>query len=550
MNEVCIPKVDAVLDFLTFDKKTQLYTLEGYCLLCGVDNMVFDPYLIVNGKPVSCSIVKRIDESFVPHMEHTSMIIGFKAVLVLGETNIRIHPVLKFRDMIIECTNVSLGFYFPLSDKYQCSYAHLGYYTMMFNGTDLVLTKRRSWIKDIIQEFNFLCEIWKKNLARGKIGLAYRLFYHFASLFKYKDLWLISDRIERADDNGEVFFHFLSTNAPPKTAIVFAIKKDSKDYERLSTVGLCVNAGSIWHKALFLLCDVIISSQADQKLSSFYHYEELKDIYAHTKFVFLQHGVTFNDMSSYLNHYKQNISGFITSAMPESDSINSDNYGYSLKEVWLTGMPRFDRLFHDEKNYITIMPTWRKFLVNKLNKITGNWDLKGDFEKQEYYQFYDALINSDRLINALHAIGYTLQFFPHPNIGPYIDRFHHNPYVTFLSYYKVSYRNVFAESKLVITDYSSSVFDFVYLRKPLLYFHFDKERVLSGAHTYQKGYFDYERDGFGEVAYDLEKLIDLIIEYAKNGCVLKDIYRKRIDSFFAYNDQNNCRRVLDNILRM
>ena len=67
---------------------------------------------------------------------------------------------------------------------------------------------------------------------------------------------------------------------------------------------------------------------------------------------------------------------------------------------------------------------------------------------------------------------------------------------------------------------------------------------------YIKGYFDVERNGFGEVVYDLEHTIDLIIEYAKGGCVLKDKYRERIDTFFAFNDQNNCQRVLERIMKM
>ena len=72
---------------------------------------------------------------------------------------------------------------------------------------------------------------------------------------------------------------------------------------------------------------------------------------------------------------------------------------------------------------------------------------------------------------------------------------------------------------------------------------FDSEEFFKGEHTYTKGYFDYERDGFGEVEYDLDSTVDRIIEYMENGCRLKDKYRERMDSFFAFDDQNNCRRV-------
>ena len=43
--------------------------------------------------------------------------------------------------------------------------------------------------------------------------------------------------------------------------------------------------------------------------------------------------------------------------------------------------------------------------------------------------------------------------------------------------------------------------------------------------------WENEKDGFGEVTYDLDSLVDLIIWYVKNGCMLKDLYRKRIDDF-------------------
>ena len=52
------------------------------------------------------------------------------------------------------------------------------------------------------------------------------------------------------------------------------------------------------------------------------------------------------------------------------------------------------------------------------------------------------------------------------------------------------------------------------------------------------------------MTYDLESTIDRIIEYAANDCELKNEYRDRIDRFFAFNDQENCRRVTEKILQM
>ena len=40
------------------------------------------------------------------------------------------------------------------------------------------------------------------------------------------------------------------------------------------------------------------------------------------------------------------------------------------------------------------------------------------------------------------------------------------------------------------------------------------------------------------------------IDYMKNNCELKDIYRNRIDGFFAFNDQNNCERVYQKLIEL
>ena len=138
---------------------------------------------------------------------------------------------------------------------------------------------------------------------------------------------------------------------------------------------------------------------------------------------------------------------------------------------------------------------------------------------------------------------------PHPTLQAHAEIFEPNENIV-VSGLEISYREIYAKSSLIISDYSSAVFDFAYLRKPIVYFQFDSEEFFENGHVYTKGYFDYEKDGFGEVCYNLETLVDTIIEYMKNDCRLKDKYRERINDFFAYNDKSNCQRVYEEILKL
>ena len=546
-----ISSMKSTCDFIEIDKNDNTLFLEGFHTILGIEREKIQPCLIVNDQVVLCQKVDRKNGVTLCMDEEITSSVGFRASIPLVDKRTIIKLALLVDGILIQKSNIDFSRFFPISKTYGYAYA-LRYDRMItYRKSSIVITCDPSRAYLFKREFMLLKEIWKKNMLGGRKAVLGRIFYHLVKPFKRKELWIISDRIMNADDNGEALFSYIMKHKPKGVKAVFAISKNSSSYAQLKKIGKCVDAMSFHHKLLHLLCDVNISSQADfTTVNPFYgHHNALKDLLVHQRFVFLQHGITQNDLSDWLNRYSKNISGFITAANPEYQSIVGENYHYTEKEVWLTGFPRFDRLYHHEEKKITIMPTWRRYLMDDIVEKTGEWRVIEGFETQPYYEFYDSLLNSDRLLKTLEQYGYTLQFFPHPNIRTGINYFHHDPRVNFLTS-EVLYRDVYATSELVITDYSSAVFDFAYLRKPVIYCQFDKEEFFGGKHTLSKGYFDYERDGFGEVTYDLEHTIDMILEYAANGCKLKDKYRERIDQFFAFNDQNNCQRVLEKILTL
>ena len=104
---------------------------------------------------------------------------------------------------------------------------------------------------------------------------------------------------------------------------------------------------------------------------------------------------------------------------------------------------------------------------------------------------------------------------------------------------KKTYRELFNESELLITDYSSVAFDFSYLKKPVIYYQYSDDYNFD----LSESYFDYKTMGFGEVIKKEDDLIKLIKGYLDNDCKMKEVYKKRVDEFYKYNDQNNSKRV-------
>lgn len=459
-------------------------------------------------------------------------------------------------------TQVNLGKFMPISKSFSKSYYSNELWTIRLCGNMLEVWNMfmSGQVPDFEHEFEdqiLTSDLVERELIDEFIAIRKEALVRFAWKRNYNtQIWLVSDRYSHADDNGEAMFRFLMNHKRPDIKVFFVMDNESEDYTRLAEIGPVLAQDSREHMVMHLVSDCIISSQADEYIiDPFWRHGAIRDIfrdfYCRNKFVFLQHGVIKDDLSGWLNRFNKNIAGFVCAAHPEAESILGCDYYYD-KQVWLTGLPRYDRLYHDEKKNILIMPTWRKWLMKNYNAADSDKDavhVIDNIEQTEFFEFYSALLNNKRLLDACDKYGYHLCYMPHTNFRECMSKFCRDERIKQFDL-NMPYRQAFAEADLLITDYSSTPMDFAYLRKPVIYAQFDKERFFSGEHTYKKGYFDYEKDGFGEVVYELDNLIDLIISYMENGCRMSDKYKNRVENFFAYHDCNNCQRVYEKILEL
>lgn len=206
------------------------------------------------------------------------------------------------------------------------------------------------------QELRLYKELWRKNEEGYRKAIVARSAAQMVRRFKRKPLWLISDRAVKADDNGEAFFRFMQ--GKPEVDCRFVINKDSADFSRIAKWGKVVDRHSYKNKILALACDMNISAHAEVEVYNPFngHDNPYHDFFAHRKTVFLQHGVTKDDLSVWLKRRNKNYAGFVVAARPEFDSIVHGKYDYPEKNIWLTGFSRFDLLENHSEKAVYIIP--------------------------------------------------------------------------------------------------------------------------------------------------------------------------------------------------
>lgn len=398
--------------------------------------------------------------------------------------------------------------------------------------------------------FKYLFDVLliKKDILLFGFLIVNKLLYPFMR----HDNWIVADRYDVAGDNGEWMFKYLNEKQHKKN-VYFALRKNSPDIPKMKNVGKLLYFNTIKYYIKYMYSEVVISSHVDDYIRKPFGKKQLYlSAFLKYKFVFLQHGVTKNDMSNWLYKPNKNIDILVCSANMEYNEFLQDRYMYSKDVIKLTGMPRYDNLYNaksEKSNIIAFMPTWRNTLCGAVIPRTQNRRYNDKFKDSEYFKFYNGLINDKRLIDALKKHDCKILFCLHPSFTSQLKDFENNEYVTFKT--EVYYPDVFKKAKLMLTDYSSVAFDFGYTKKPVVYSQFDKDHLYQ-IHTVlsDDGEFSYENDGFGKVTYTLDDTVNTLVNIINNDFKNDKKYEKRVDKFFKYQDNKNCKRVYDEIIQM
>lgn len=359
---------------------------------------------------------------------------------------------------------------------------------------------------------------------------------------RYRNCWILMDRVDAANDNAEHLYRYLMAKQPSVNAF-FVLDRASRDWGRLRQDGFrLVEHGSREHLIALCHADILASSHVDKFIT-----DPLPDGYRafkRWKFVFLQHGVTKDNLSRWFNSKRLDL--LVAATTDEYNYFTGLNSPFDTTpfDVKLTGFPRYDALADTSKSdawRVIVAPTWRKNLARPKAEGVG-WEASPELGESTYYRQFSDMMGC--LLEELRARPEVrVAFLPHPSMQGFGDLIADEyPDVEILSFNDGPFADLVKSARVWVTDFSSTAFDAAFARVPVVYLQDPDEDVFGGAvHFYEKGYFDYSADGFGPLVATGQDAADMVSRILSQGPVAE--YEERVERAFGSNDGANSERV-------
>ncbi len=348
-------------------------------------------------------------------------------------------------------------------------------------------------------------------------------------LNKHKNVWLVGERTYKAQDTGYSFFKHMRETYPEKN-VYYVIDERSPEKGNVEALGNTLNYKSKEHIWNTIIAQKVISSHHPDYLYPLRTPTFKKKIKPDK--AFLQHGVM--GTKNMVANYGKNAQGFNTDLFMVSSEFEKDmiinDFGYDANQVFVTGLSRFDQLFANDvkvKRQILIIPTWRDWIITDQA-----------FLESEYYERYTQLINNELLHRMAYEHKFDILFCLHPNMQQYSKHFESEA-VKVINQGEIDVQYLIKESAMMITDYSSVGFDFSFLHKPVIYYQFDRNRFIGR----RPSHLDLDNDLPGDIAFELESLLEYIQNHVEYDFTMKDKYKFRANNFIKYRDQGASERI-------
>jgi CDP-glycerol glycerophosphotransferase (TagB/SpsB family) len=350
-------------------------------------------------------------------------------------------------------------------------------------------------------------------------GLLAFIFYHLV-IRKKTNIWLFGSGSGLFENNIECFFNYCADIKDTNAQCIFVTNKDNLNFSIQTIKKGSFNAYLKGFQAEVLIFDTANSDIIPGFLN-----------WASGFKVNLSHGQEgFKRLPS--NYYK-NIKADVHCAVSTFEkNIKIHECGACPSSVIVTGQPRYDAIKREDGlGDILLFLTWREGFQNMSSD---------ELLKTQYIRNILQIIESSNILGILERYDKNLYIKFHHMLPP-IDLGYTHKRIVFLDEH-MDFSTTIRECSILITDYSSVSWDYIYNNRSVIFYPFDYKEYSHSPGLYI--------DLLNEKAMDsVNKLKDL--EALLESKLIKNIEETSIFStltpnkYFEYQDSNNCSRIYD-----
>lgn len=262
------------------------------------------------------------------------------------------------------------------------------------------------------------------------------------------------------------------------------------------------------------------------------------------------------DRVRFRRYERKKYSGFITSSVVDSYAMTTMFYPIRYSQMWVTGLPRYDflkkkisKLPEYIKNQVYFIESMKLTLGKKIVLYAPTYRNSKFISGVDYYSFSDEeVVRLKEILKHNNAIlAFRIHYFKNEGLTNSYRRLVDNEY--FFDFGHEIFSDVTAPIRcadVIITDYSSVMFDAIYMNKDYINFCFDMDSYI---HIQDGLIYDPALLLSPTCASNFDELVTSL-NYILSGetSLVKQTHIEYLKHmFFKYTDENNSERIVNKI---
>ncbi|WLV24933.1 CDP-glycerol glycerophosphotransferase family protein [Aciduricibacillus chroicocephali] len=346
---------------------------------------------------------------------------------------------------------------------------------------------------------------------------------------------------EKYEDNASVLHSYLTRERADLD--VYWLYDPSTSYVQEKQIPNAIPLGSLRNYMLFFKADY-----------SFHGHSIIYDIAPHIeKYIFLNRRTIITHVSHGIEGFKKILiqpedipllkrTDYFNCASQHEKDIKQFEWKIPEQKLTITGMPRFDRFATNipakKVKRILMMMTWREWLL----------DLdEAAFMENSYFQQTQKLVSNPQIRQLIRDGELEIICALHPFMKRFESHFRglakDEPNIKFFSFNEISIQDEVILADMLLTDYTSVSWDFLYMNKPIIFFTFDLDEFVAKRGTYM----DLNKDLYGYKADTIEEVQEILRHITAEGATTNPWY-PIANKYIAYFDKHHCQRLADTII--